>query len=178
MAEQWTPVPSHEDTYEVSDQGRVRNWRTGRVLVPTPNWAGYLCVRLAKDGKPHAHRVHRLVLTAFVGPCPDGMETRHLNGDRADNRLVNLAWSTHSANMRDLRRHGTHHLGNKEACKRGHALSGANLSEWALRKGWRACKACDRGKLSVRRWGKRGRQLDLQTVSDEHYSVLMRMETT
>jgi hypothetical protein len=51
--------------------------------------------------------VHRLVLEAFVGPCPAGMEACHNNGVRTDNRLENLRWDTRSANCRDRIRHGT-----------------------------------------------------------------------
>lgn len=50
--------------------------------------------------------VHRAVLAAFVGPCPAGMEARHLNGEHADNRLVNLAWGTKKENAADRKRHG------------------------------------------------------------------------
>ncbi len=45
-------------------------------------------------------RVHQLVLKTFVGPCPEGMETSHLNSIRTDNRLSNLRWETKSQNQR------------------------------------------------------------------------------
>lgn len=51
--------------------------------------------------------IHVLVLTAFRGPSPEGEEGRHLNGNPHDNRLANLAWSTHLVNMRDRDKHGT-----------------------------------------------------------------------
>jgi hypothetical protein len=51
--------------------------------------------------------VHRLVLEAFVGPCPEGLETRHLDGNPSNNRLENLVWDTHANNMADGIRHGT-----------------------------------------------------------------------
>jgi len=47
--------------------------------------------------------VHRLVLEAFVGPCPDGMEACHLDSDKTNNRVSNLRWDTHLENMRDLK---------------------------------------------------------------------------
>lgn len=48
------------------------------------------------------------MLTAFVGPCPDGMEGCHNDGDPHNNRLDNLRWDTRANNARDAIRHGTH----------------------------------------------------------------------
>lgn len=50
--------------------------------------------------------MHYLVLLAFIGPRPDGLEIRHRNGKPADNRLRNLCYGTKSANMRDIPAHG------------------------------------------------------------------------
>ena len=47
------------------------------------------------------------MLEAYVGPKPKGMETRHLNGNRQDNRLSNLSYGSHSDNQQDAVRHGT-----------------------------------------------------------------------
>lgn len=73
---------------------------------------GYLCVNLkyAKN-KYKSRRIHRLMLEAFVGPCPEGMECRHLNGIETDNRLENLAWGTPSENRQDVRAHGNYYEG-------------------------------------------------------------------
>jgi hypothetical protein len=68
---------------------------------------GYPVVDLKHQGKRKTFTVHTLVLTAFVGPRPEGYECRHLNGNRADSRLRNLAWGTPSENDEDRRRHGT-----------------------------------------------------------------------
>lgn len=57
--------------------------------------------------------VHRLVLEAFVGKCPDKMHARHLNGNPSDNRVENLAWGTRSENMMDRVRHGTSNRGER-----------------------------------------------------------------
>lgn len=42
--------------------------------------------------------IHQIVLEAFCGPCPDGMEVLHGNGIRTDNRLSNLRYGTRSEN--------------------------------------------------------------------------------
>lgn len=57
--------------------------------------------------------VHRLVLFAFVGPCPEGMEACHNDGDYSNNTLVNLRWDTHQGNERDKCRHGTSNHGER-----------------------------------------------------------------
>lgn len=64
-------------------------------------------------GNKCAFLVHRLVLESFIGPCPEGMETRHLNGKHDDNRLSNLCWGTQKDNYKDKILHGTHQRGEK-----------------------------------------------------------------
>lgn len=99
-SEQWRPVVGLADRYQVSDAGRVRNARTGYVLSAKPDSLGYPRV-LLNYGRSvqRVHRVHRLVLEAFVGPPPQGCEASHRNHVRTDNRLVNLVWESHTANM-------------------------------------------------------------------------------
>jgi predicted XRE-type DNA-binding protein len=53
--------------------------------------------------------IHRLVLEAFVGPCPAGMEACHFpDRDPDNNHLENLRWGTKSDNAKDAMQHGTH----------------------------------------------------------------------
>src|SRR3990167_3495984 len=64
-----------------------------RALKPHPGHGEYLQVTLTRNGKHYTRKVHLLVLTAFAGPRPfPKAESRHLNGDNADNRASNLAW--------------------------------------------------------------------------------------
>lgn len=116
--ERWQQIPAWEGLYEASDGGRIRSLsrprHPGRILKPTLNVRGYYRVDLSRDGKQATRLVHQLVLLAFVGPCPDGMEVLHGPGGRTDNRLSNLSYGTHSQNCRDKRRDGTNPNG--EAC--------------------------------------------------------------
>lgn len=78
-----------------------------RQVMPNLQRHGYLTVGLEGRTK----RFHRLVLLAFEGPCPEGMEALHRNGIRTDNRLENLRWGTHLENQSQRREHGTNRPG-------------------------------------------------------------------
>jgi hypothetical protein len=78
-----------------------------RQLSSTQSNSGYLKVSFHVGGKLITPAVHRLVLGAFVGKCPDGMEGCHSDGDRLNNALNNLRWATPLDNAADKRRHGT-----------------------------------------------------------------------
>jgi hypothetical protein len=83
-----------------------------RRLRPTRHGSGYLTAIIRPPGqrfiggKGAAMYVHRIVLEAFVGPCPTGMVACHADDVKADNRLENLRWDTQSANCHDAVRNG------------------------------------------------------------------------
>ena len=54
---------------------------------------------LTKNGKRTLKAVHRLVLEAFVGPCPEGLQCDHKNRVRDDNAATNLRWVTQKENL-------------------------------------------------------------------------------
>ena len=121
--EEWRPILGYEEYYSVSDFGRVRSeeravWRRTpgrehwltvpeRILKATANQGGRMLVGLYRDGEVTCVQVHRLVLQAFVGPCPEGMEGCHNDGDPLNNHLPNLRWDTHASNQQDMVKHGT-----------------------------------------------------------------------
>lgn len=106
--ERWKPVPGF-DGYEVSDLGRVRSCYTReRVLRGSTSAAGYIYISLRRAGVTHRRTAHRLVMDAFVGPCPAGMEIRHFpDNDRSNNALSNLSYGSRSQNACDRHIHGT-----------------------------------------------------------------------
>lgn len=120
----WKPIPDFPG-YEVSNQGRVRSFlkrmgrgRNGgcyvvildkpqRMLTPQVGHPGrYLHITLRKNNKWHHIRIHKLVLLAFVGPCPQGMVACHNDGNSFNNHLSNLRWDTISNNCKDTVKHG------------------------------------------------------------------------
>ena len=126
MEVEYREIPGYPG-YRVGDDGSVwscrkssgsKCWRQG--LRGSPNWKllsvffngdGYACIRTNPDRK--MHRVHRLVLLSFVGPCPVGMEARHLNGISSDSSRINLEWATPKVNQSDRLLHGTDIRGSK-----------------------------------------------------------------
>lgn len=111
--------------YDVGTDGTVRNNKTGHFLTPQTGRKGYLRVSLycGPRRRQKFALLHRLVLEAFVGPCPPGLECRHLNGIRSDCRLSNLKWGTKAENYEDMVRHGTFVL------QRGELDGNAKLTE-------------------------------------------------
>lgn len=119
--ESWLPVAGFDGVYDVSDWGRIRTWRSfgrGRLTEPKVmsllrHRSGYAYVNLQRAPIKKAGFIHRLVLEAFVGPCPAGMEACHADGDRMNSRLDNLRWDTREANAADRIRHGRAPRGTK-----------------------------------------------------------------
>lgn len=68
---------------------------------------GYYELTFYTAGKVIRRKVHVLILEAFHGPRPDGLEGCHTNGIRTDNRPENLRWDTPASNYADRNRHGS-----------------------------------------------------------------------
>ena len=95
-------------SYAAATNGVIWSRKSG-VWLPmqgTPGESGHLTVGLWDANRKRTQWVHILVLEAWVGPCPDGMECRHLNGIPDDNRLTNIEWNTRRVNTQDRKRHG------------------------------------------------------------------------
>lgn len=84
-----------------------------RLMRTGPDDAGRPKVGLMRDGRQWNRRVCRLVAEAFLGPCPEGLECCHNDGNPANNAVGNLRWDTHKANAADTVAHGTSQRGTR-----------------------------------------------------------------
>lgn len=119
----WLPVVGYELEYDVSDTGMVRS--KGRYLLDRRYWKGgllkeslcsdgsYYKVTLSKDGVPRTHMVHQLVAQSFIGPCPEGMEVCHNDGNSLNNYRSNVRYDTRENNHADKVAHGTDNRGSR-----------------------------------------------------------------
>ena len=125
----WKDVPGFGGHYQASSHGRVRS--KARTITKRTRWGGvmtqeypekvlskirrdkygHLGVHIGNGGVKYTVFIHHMVLLAFVGPRPDGMECCHNNGIANDNRPENLRWDSHKNNNGDRVVHGTYQYG-------------------------------------------------------------------
>lgn len=92
--------------YEVSDSGVVRNSKTRQIIKPTLNYCGYQRVGLYHNGKTRTILLHRIVAESFIENINDLPEVNHLDGDKTNNKVSNLEWSTRIQNMQHASKEG------------------------------------------------------------------------
>lgn len=107
--ENWLPIPGYPD-YEITNTGKVRSFKglgRPRELKQSYVGSGHLKVSLIDSGGVTRTKfIHQLLMLTFVGPRPEGMEVCHNDDNPLNNRLDNLRYDTHRANMQDAVRNG------------------------------------------------------------------------
>lgn len=91
LTEQWKPIPGFN--YSVSNCGRVRSEKTGRIMALSNNQFGVVSVGMMRDGEQYHRSVPLLVAKAFIKQPSEAFDTPiNLDGDRYNNHVDNLAW--------------------------------------------------------------------------------------
>lgn len=95
--------------YAVTDEGEVISlvYRQGSSGTRRPRWKllkpklshGYWAVNLYKGGKSRTKTVHILVMAAFTGPRPAGLDINHKDGNKLNNHHSNLEYCSHAKNI-------------------------------------------------------------------------------
>ena len=105
----WKDIICYEGIYQVSNLGRVKRianyknqsgkeWASNKILKPATKNNGYMFVGLSKDGKVSHKHIYRLVAEAFI-PNPLNKSTvNHKDGNKNNNTVDNLEWTTQSEN--------------------------------------------------------------------------------
>lgn len=120
--EVWKDIPGYEGQYQASTLGNIRSLGRkitqignggheftraikGRLLRPgCSKYDAHLRVALGRKTKKYAgsYLVHQLVALTFLGPRPEGMDIRHLDGNVQNNAVTNLCYGTRTENILDV----------------------------------------------------------------------------
>lgn len=97
MEEIWKLIEPSDGKYEVSNQGKIRNALTLRVLKETQT-RRYCYVSMHYGSKHVRKRIHVLVAKAFIDNPFNLPQINHKDEDPSNNCVENLEWCTASYN--------------------------------------------------------------------------------
>lgn len=92
---------SHPTLFEVSQNGKVRSIRSGKVLKQHTNRKGYKTIATYPNGaksKAICVRVHRLVAECFCENPNNKKIVHHIDNCKGNNNASNLEWVTNKEN--------------------------------------------------------------------------------
>jgi hypothetical protein len=142
MHERWKRF--YHGAYEVSNLGKIRNYKSKKILRVGPNKNGYYRVRVSYKYIKASFMVHVLVARAFIGPSPfEGFafeykydfavptkfDVNHKDLDKSNNKWDNLEWLTRLGNMQHAVINGVHFGPSKGMANMGEANGMSKLSD-------------------------------------------------
>ena len=97
--EKWITI-KHNNNYEVSNYGNVRNKKTKRILKPAISNKGYYLVALSNKCKSHTYSIHKLVMEHFNRCAFDGEVINHIDHNKLNNNSSNLEYVSQKDNIK------------------------------------------------------------------------------
>ena len=99
--EEWRSIKDHPD-YRISTEGRFQSKKRGdwRDMKVSPDGCGYMQAFMSENGQRYTRKIHKLMQDVFFESDPGRPEINHKNGNKRDNRLVNLEQCSRLENMR------------------------------------------------------------------------------
>lgn len=116
-------IPGLGGIYKITKCGRIYNSKSKKWLVGSIKSNGYR--RISIDSKEYLF--HRLVALTFIGPCPNGLQVNHIDGDKLNNHINNLEYVTSKQNNIHARKTGLNKQ--KPPIRRGTQANSAKLTE-------------------------------------------------
>ena len=113
--EEWRSIDGYIN-YQVSNIGRVRNSKTGRILKPACRSRKYLHVQLCYEGNIKNCFIHRLVANEFISNPDNKPMVDHIDGIKDNNVYTNLRYATKSENQLNIPKYITNTSGYKGVC--------------------------------------------------------------
>ena len=99
MMEIWKDIKGYEGLYQVSNLGRVKSLKNREKILNPFSDNNYLNVDLFKNRKKKRYKIHRLVAITFIPNIDNKPEVNHIDGNKENNCISNLEWTTSSENM-------------------------------------------------------------------------------
>lgn len=111
MQIEWIPLPEYEGYYEINCLGQIcsidriisnclgqQKCIQGKICTFIVDRHGYACVYLQRNNYSARKAVHRLVAQTFLPICKDKVIVHHKDGNKLNNSVENLEWTTHAEN--------------------------------------------------------------------------------
>lgn len=103
--EKWQLIKTHEnfkdfDNYEISNYGRLKYKIQSKykITLGSKQSDGYRTASLKTNGKQIRISIHRLVALLFIQNPENKSYVNHIDGNRENNNINNLEWTTPSEN--------------------------------------------------------------------------------
>ena len=96
---------SSKDKYSFIENGSFIVFDDGRIfkkLEPPVSSGGYMFIRIGEKSFP----LHRVIASAFIPNPENKPEVNHIDGDKTNNAVSNLEWTTRKENARHAAEHG------------------------------------------------------------------------